>query len=82
MWLLSFRPLQVHKALLAHGIASVDGQVCRLYRAPFHKDSTTFMRIAEQDLGNIDRVIRVLRRFLIECDRQFKSPRKHPPLYQ
>lgn len=80
--LASYMLVQIHKALWAKGIATVDGRMCRLYRAAFQKDIPTFMRDAEQDLGNVDRVIRVLRRFLIECDRQFGGRRKHPPLFQ
>ncbi|KAL5107250.1 putative ubiquitin carboxyl-terminal hydrolase FAF-Y [Taenia crassiceps] len=72
---------KVHKLLLTYGIASPDGSVCRLFGNPSQKLSPT-IRDAEQDLSNIDRVIRVLRRFLIECDRQFKAPRMHLPLFQ
>ncbi|VDM30351.1 unnamed protein product [Hydatigera taeniaeformis] len=72
---------KVHKLLLTYGVASPDGSVCRLFGNPSQKLFHT-MRDAEQDLSNIDRVIRVLRRFLIECDRQFKAPRVHLPLFQ
>ncbi|KAH9280250.1 putative ubiquitin carboxyl-terminal hydrolase FAF-X [Echinococcus granulosus] len=71
---------KIYGLLLAHGIASPDGSACRLFNNP--QQLLLITRDAEQDLSNIDRVIRVLRRFLIECDRQFKTPRVHLPLFQ
>ncbi|VDK40563.1 unnamed protein product [Taenia asiatica] len=79
--LLSSSYIKVHRLLLTYGIASPDGSVCRLFGNPSQKLSPA-IHDAEQDLSNIDRVIRVLRRFLIECNRQFKVPRVHLPLFQ
>ncbi|VUZ52096.1 unnamed protein product, partial [Hymenolepis diminuta] len=70
--------------LRTHGITSADGSLCRIYGSAFHEQSalTTFVRDIEQDLMVIDRVIRVLRCFLVESERNFVALRSRLPLFQ
>ncbi|KAM7542083.1 hypothetical protein Aperf_G00000000943 [Anoplocephala perfoliata] len=64
-----------------HGVAHADGSLCRFYNSALQEISSTFMRDAEQDLMVIDRVIRVLRCFLMESDRNFMVLRSRLPLF-
>ncbi|VDD77646.1 unnamed protein product [Mesocestoides corti] len=72
----------VHKVLLTHGETSADGSVCHLSSCAHPKIVPTCLADTEQDLRNLDRVLQVLRRFLVECDLQFQVPQNHLPLFQ
>ncbi|KAM3174245.1 hypothetical protein ACTXT7_010932 [Hymenolepis weldensis] len=67
-----------------HGVTSSDGSLCRIYGSAFHEQNalTTFVRDIEQDLMVIDRVIRVLRCFLVDSERNFVALRSRLPLFQ
>ncbi|VDN95885.1 unnamed protein product [Rodentolepis nana] len=70
--------------LRIYGISSADGSLSRIYGSAFQKQNALaiFVRDVEQDLVVIDRVIRVLRCFLIESGRNFVILRSRLPLFQ
>nr|CDS32213.1 ubiquitin carboxyl terminal hydrolase [Hymenolepis microstoma] len=70
--------------LRIHGFASEDGSLCRIHSTAFQQQNALaiFVRDIEQDLVVIDRVIRFLRCFLIESERNFVVLRSRLPLFQ
>ncbi len=72
----------MQEVLLAHGTRSEDGTVCTLANRVLPQLAQVCSSETGQEVNNLDRIIQVLRRFLIQCDRQFQAPRQRLPLFQ